>query len=74
MSGSYVTARRGIDLPQSKLTPDSVREIRRRSQWKADRIAELNAKYSAQSIADDMGVHVRTIEKVLRYETWRHVL
>lgn len=73
MSGTYATARNGNDLPQAKLTPLLVIEIRRRNEEKQRRIAELNAKYSAKAIADDLGVHVRTIEKVLRYETWRHV-
>lgn len=74
MSDLYSTAKRGLDLPQSKLTPLLVIEIRRRHEEKKARIAELNAKYSAKAIAADLGVHARTIEKVLRYETWRHVL
>ncbi len=73
MSSSYETAKHGNDLPQAKLTPLLVVEIRRRNEEKQKRIAELNAKYSAKAMADDLGVHVRTIEKVLRYETWRHV-
>jgi hypothetical protein len=73
MSGSYGKAAHGNELPQSKLTPLLVIEIRRRNEEKQKRIAELNAKYSAKAIAADLGVHVRTIEKVLRYESWRHV-
>lgn len=73
MSGAYETAKRGNELPQAKLTPLLVVEIRRRNEEKQKRIAELNAKYSAKAMADDLGVHVRTIEKVLRYESWRHV-
>jgi AraC-like DNA-binding protein len=55
------------------LNPDLVREIRTRAKWKADRIAELNAKYSVQAMADDLGLSRRTLERVLAYETWRHV-
>lgn len=73
MSGTYETAKRGNDLPQAKLTPLLVIEIRRRNEEKQRRIAELNAKYSAKAMAADLGVRERTIEKVLRYETWRHV-
>lgn len=73
MSGSYGKAMRGNELPQAKLTPLLVIEIRRRNEEKQRRIAELNAKYSAKAMAADLGVHVRTIEKVLRYESWRHV-
>jgi predicted xylose isomerase-like sugar epimerase len=73
MSSSYDKGKHGNDLPQAKLTPLLVIEIRRRNEEKQRRIAELNAKYSAKAMADDLGVHVRTIEKVLRYESWRHV-
>lgn len=73
MSGGYLTARHGNMLPQAKLNPDLVREIRTRSKWKADRIAELNAKYSVQAMANDLGLSRRTVERVLAYETWRHV-
>jgi hypothetical protein len=70
---SYATAKRGNALPQAKLTPDLVREIRQRAAYKAQRLAELNAKYSAKAIAADLGVHHRTVEKVLSFETWRQV-
>ena len=73
MSGTYATAKHGNLLPQAKLNPDLVREIRTRSKWKADRIAELNAKYSVQAMADDLGLSKRAVERVLAYETWRHV-
>jgi hypothetical protein len=73
MSGSYLTARHGNMLPQAKLNAELVREIRTRSQWKKDRIAELNAKYSAQAMADDLGISRRAVERILAYETWRHV-
>jgi hypothetical protein len=56
------TARRGLDLPQSKLTPDLVREIRINRQG-----------LTARGQAEKYGVHHRTIEKVRHYETWRHV-
>lgn len=73
MSRGYAKSAHGNDLPQAKLTPLLVIEIRRRNEEKQKRIAELNAKYSAKAMAADLGVHVRTIEKVLRYESWRHV-
>jgi hypothetical protein len=60
-------------LPQAKLNAELVREIRTRSRWKKERIAELNAKYSAQAMADDLGISKRAVERILAYETWRHV-
>ena len=56
------TARRGLDLPQSKLTPDLVREIRINKQG-----------LTARDQAEKYGVHHRTIEKVRYFETWRHI-
>jgi hypothetical protein len=73
MSASYTSAPNGNSLPQAKLTPLLVIEIRRRNEEKNRRIAELNSKYSAKAMAADLGVHHRTIEKVLAYETWRQV-
>ena len=53
---------RGTDLPQSKLNPELVRQIRRNPNgWTAKRWAE------------ELGVHVRTVEAVQSYKNWRHV-
>lgn len=54
--------RRGNDLPQARLNPELVRKIRRNPQgWTARRWAE------------ELGMHVRSIEKVQRRESWAHV-
>lgn len=55
-------AARGRDLPQSILTVDQVRAIR----------ANVTGR-TAQQWADEIGCHVRTVEKVLAYVTWKHV-
>lgn len=52
----------GNDLPHSRLTPELVREIR------ANRHGE-----TLKQMAERMGVHRRTVEKVHYFETWRHV-
>ena len=62
LSTLIITARRGTDLPQSKLNPDLVREIRTNRHG-----------MTARAQASRYGVHYRTIEKVRHYETWRHV-
>lgn len=56
-------AKRGNDLPHSKLDPDKVREIRTNRSGK-----------TAKQIAEIHGVHFRTIEKILYFETWKHVI
>ena len=62
LSTAIFTAKRGFDLPQSKLNPELVREIRTNRHG-----------MTARAQADRYGVHYRTIEKVRHYETWRHV-
>jgi cell division septum initiation protein DivIVA len=63
------TAMRGSQLPQTKLSQEDVRRIRA-MQIKRERLrAMINDRYSNAMLADIFGVHVRTIEKVLRYET-----
>ena len=59
---SISTARRGTDLPQSKLNPELVREIRTNRHG-----------MTAKAQAAKYGVHYRTIEKVRHFESWRHV-
>ena len=59
--GARATAKRGTELPQARLTPEAVREIRANRQGLT--AAQLAAQY---------GVHYRTIEKVRAYETWSH--
>lgn len=53
---------RGNQLPHARLTPVAVREIR------INRRGETAAQLAAR-----FGVHIRTIEKVRHYETWRHI-
>lgn len=65
---------RGEELPQSKLNATLVRRIRADNQRKADAIKALNAQFSAAALAKKYGVGKTTIEKVLTFATWRHVL
>ena len=58
----------------NKLTVDDVRLIREAHQHKQSEINRLNRELSAKALAEKFEVHHRTIEKVLTYETWRHVL
>ena len=60
--GAKITALRGNELPQAKLNPDVVREVR----------ANRHGK-TAKQLASELGVHYRTIEKINYGETWKHV-
>jgi hypothetical protein len=56
-------AKRGNDLPQSKLCADKVRKIR----------IEIESGATSKSLAAEYGVHIRTIDKIRSYKTWVHV-
>ena len=52
----------GERLPQSKANPELVRKIRENRQgWPRWRWAQAT------------GLHIRTIDKIATYETWRHI-
>ena len=69
-----LTTRRGDELPQSKLNAKLVKQIRDEWAAKEKAIIELNAKSSAKAMARRYQVSVHTINKVLSYQSWRHVL
>ena len=66
--------KRGFDLPHTKLPPLAVVSIRESARRREQMRQEITDKYSNAALAKAWGVHVRTIEKVLSYETARHVL
>ena len=57
-----IYAKRGNDLPQSKLNPEKVRYIRINRYGK-----------TAKQLAEMFGVHNRTIEKIRDGKTWKFV-
>ena len=66
-------APRGMDLPQSKLMPLQVAAIREAAVKREAMRREINETLSNAALAKAYGVHPRTIEKVLSYESWGHV-
>lgn len=66
--------KRGFDLPQTKVPPLAVVAIRDAARKREELRREINEKYSNAALAKQWGVHVRTIEKILSYETARHIL
>ncbi len=65
--------KRGFDLPQTKVPPLAVVAIRDAARKREELRREINDKFSNAALAKQWGVHVRTIEKILSYETARHV-
>lgn len=66
--------KRGFDLPQTKVPPLAVIAIREAARKREELRAEINNKYSNAALAKEWGVHQRTIEKILSYETAKHIL
>jgi hypothetical protein len=56
-------AKRGNDLPHAKVNAEIVRKIRMDSE----------RGITAKSQSSEYGVHIRTIEAIRSYKTWRHV-
>lgn len=67
------TARRGMDLPWSKLTPLEVDAIRSAKRQRENLLKHIRENLSNDALAKAFGVHRRTVEKVLQGETWVHV-
>lgn len=72
-SGARLYAVRGSKLPQAIVNEALVAKIRHQYARKQRLIQQLNATYSAAALAKRYGLHPRTVEKILRRETWAHV-
>lgn len=65
--------KRGFDLPQTKIPPLAVVAIREAAKKREELRREITDKYSNAALAKQWGVHPRTIEKILSFETARHI-
>jgi len=59
---AHLFCARGSQLPQTKLTEEQVKEIRENRKGKI-----------ARELADQFHVHIRTIEKIRAFQTWKHI-
>jgi hypothetical protein len=74
----YLTRRtefapRGQELPHAKLLDLDVLTIRSAAKQRESLRKHIKDNLSNVSLAIQFGVHVRTIEKIVQYETWGHV-
>lgn len=65
-------AKRGEQLPQSKLTAADVRLILA-AVTERDRLKREAAALTNAQLAEEFGVHVRTIDRITTGENWSHV-
>lgn len=70
---THECAARGMDLPHSKLTPLEVDAIRSASRQRELLRKHIRDNLSNEALARQLGVHVRTVEKVLSGRSWGHV-
>jgi hypothetical protein len=67
-----LSVKRGSALPHAKLTEADVEQIRALVTHRERLIREARTLRNAD-IAEKMGVHVRTIDKITAGYTWTHV-
>ncbi len=70
---STTFAKRGAELPQSKLTPELVAEIRSARKQREALRQHIAENLSNEALAKRLGVHVRTVEKAATHESWSHL-
>ena len=66
-------ATRGQDLTQSRLLDMDVIDIRSAARQRAKLVQYIRDNLSNAALARRHGVHVRSVEKILSYETWGHL-
>ena len=66
-------APRGQALPQSKLLDLDVVTIRSAARQRESLRKHIRDNLSNEALAKQFGVHVRTIEKIVQFESWGHV-
>lgn len=64
--------KRGLDLPQTKLMPLDVSEIRSAARQRDRLKTHIKDNLSNAALAKRFGVHERSIEKVLSRDSWSH--
>lgn len=73
LSRARSMALRGTKLPQTKLTEDEVDAIRSAARQRDNLRQHIRDNLSNEALARQHSVHVRTVERVLQYDTWSHV-
>lgn len=64
----------GSELPHAKLHEDDVKSIRSEVKQREKLRNYIDEHLTNQALADKYRVHVRTIERIVQFETWNHVL
>jgi len=73
LSRARSMALRGQELRHAKLLDIDVVSIRSAAKQRENLKKHIRENLSNEAIAKSFGIHVRTVEKVLSYETWSHI-
>ena len=66
-------AKRGQELPHAKLLDLDVVDIRSGHRQRLNLLKFIREKLSNEALAKKHGVSLRTVEKIVSYESWGHV-
>ena len=73
LSRARSMALRGQELPQTKLLDIDVVSIRSAARQRDALRKHIKDNLSNEALANQYGIHIRTIEKVLQYNSWSHI-
>jgi len=73
VTGRRLGAAHGSELPQAKLNEKLVLRVRAEHAAKERMKRWLDQAYGSAALARRYGVSKNTMDKVLSYQTWRHV-
>ena len=73
LSRARSMALRGQELPQTKLLDIDVVSIRSAARQRDALRKHIKDNLSNEALSKQYSVHIRTIEKVLQYNSWSHI-
>ena len=73
LSRSREFALRGQELPQAKLLDLDVVTIRSAAKQRESLRKHIRDNLSNAALAKKFGVHLRSIEKIVQYNSWSHI-
>jgi hypothetical protein len=66
--------KRGSELPHAKLDEEDIKSIRSEVKQREKLRDYIHESLTNQALADKYNVHIKTIERIVQFQTWNHVL
>ena len=64
----------GSELPHAKLHEEDIKSIRSEVKQRENLRDYIHESLTNQALADKYKVHIKTIERIVQFQTWNHVL